>query len=71
MLATWNGIRPLVKDIKKKDTKSISRNHVVVVSKSKLITITGGKFTTFRSMAETTINEALKGTKTMYSLVLS
>lgn len=63
MLAAWSGIRPLVKDPKKTDTKSVARNHVIAVSDSKLITITGGKFTTFRAMAKATIDKALKGNK--------
>lgn len=71
MLAAWNGIRPLVKGSNIKDTKTISRKHMIVVSNSKLITITGGKFTTFRSMAEATIDKALQGTVTMISLVLN
>lgn len=61
MLSAWNGIRPLVRDPKKKDTKSLARNHVILVSGSKLITITGGKYTTFRSMAQATIDRALRG----------
>lgn len=70
VLAAWNGIRPLVKDCNSKDTKSIPRHHAIVVSNSKLITITGGKYTTFRSMAQATIDKALQGTPTMISLVL-
>lgn len=61
MLSAWNGIRPLVRDPKKKDTKSLARNHVILVSGTKLITITGGKYTTFRSMAQATIDRALRG----------
>lgn len=61
MLSAWSGIRPLVADPKRKDTKSLARNHVILVSNSKLITITGGKYTTFRSMAQNTIDTALRG----------
>ncbi|KAM7247252.1 hypothetical protein CapIbe_001205 [Capra ibex] len=60
VLAAWSGIRPLVTDPKSADTKSISRNHVVDISESGLITIAGGKWTTYRSMAEDTINAAVK-----------
>lgn len=41
VLAAWSGIRPLVIDPKSADTQSISRNHVVDVSESGLITIAG------------------------------
>merc|ERR1719329_765065 len=59
--SVWAGIRPLVKDPSKKDTgtASISREHVVEVSDSKLVTITGGKWTTYRRMAEDAINKLL------------
>ena len=39
--AAWSGIRPLVTDPNSKDTQSISRNHVVEVSESGLVTIAG------------------------------
>nr|KAF6450228.1 glycerol-3-phosphate dehydrogenase 2 [Molossus molossus] len=60
VLAAWSGIRPLVIDPNSADTQSISRNHVVDISESGLITIAGGKWTTYRSMAEDTINAAIK-----------
>ncbi|NP_036868.1 glycerol-3-phosphate dehydrogenase, mitochondrial isoform X1 [Rattus norvegicus] len=60
VLAAWSGIRPLVTDPKSANTQSISRNHVVEVSDSGLITIAGGKWTTYRSMAEDTVNKAVK-----------
>lgn len=41
VLAAWSGIRPLVTDPNSKDTQSISRNHVVHVSDSGLVTIAG------------------------------
>lgn len=40
-MAAWSGIRPLVTDPSSKDTQSISRNHVVAVSDSGLVTIAG------------------------------
>ncbi|GMH71388.1 hypothetical protein TrRE_jg2790 [Triparma retinervis] len=58
--AAWSGIRPLVMDPNKKDTKSISRTHVIEVSKSNMITIAGGKWTTYRRMAEEVVDEVLK-----------
>ncbi|KAJ8352222.1 hypothetical protein SKAU_G00236980 [Synaphobranchus kaupii] len=59
VLAAWCGIRPLVTDPNSKDTQSICRNHIVNVSDSGLVTIAGGKWTTYRSMAEETLNEAI------------
>lgn len=41
VLAAWSGIRPLVTDPNSKDTQSISRNHVVTISDSGLVTIAG------------------------------
>lgn len=42
--AAWSGIRPLVTDPNKKDTQSIARNHIIVVSEGKLVTIAGGRW---------------------------
>ncbi|CAK8675012.1 unnamed protein product [Clavelina lepadiformis] len=58
--AAWSGIRPLVTDPNSKNTQSISRNHVVEVSKSGLVTIAGGKWTTYRSMATDAVDAAVK-----------
>lgn len=60
VLAAWSGIRPLVSDPNKKDTQSIARNHVIEVSDSKLITISGGKWTTYRSMAMECVDRAVE-----------
>lgn len=60
ILSAWSGIRPLVLDPNKKNTKTLARNHIIHVSKSKLVTIAGGKWTTFRKMAEETIDTAVK-----------
>jgi glycerol-3-phosphate dehydrogenase len=50
----WVGLRPLVKpqDEDGDDTKTLSREHTVLVSRSGLVTVTGGKWTTYRAMAE-------------------
>ena len=50
----WVGLRPLVKpqDDDGNGTKGISREHTVLVSRSGLVTVTGGKWTTYRAMAE-------------------
>eukprot|EP00731_Ephydatia_muelleri_P019945 Em0012g770a len=60
VLAAWSGIRPLVMDPNAKDTQSIARNHVIEVSDSNLVTIAGGKWTTYRSMACDTVDRAVK-----------
>jgi len=60
VLAAWSGIRPLVKDPNAKNTESLVRNHLVTVSKAGLLTCAGGKWTTYRQMAEDAVDEAVK-----------
>jgi glycerol-3-phosphate dehydrogenase len=50
----WVGLRPLVKPLgdEGESTKALSREHTVLVSRSGLVTVTGGKWTTYRAMAE-------------------
>ncbi|XP_059484896.1 glycerol-3-phosphate dehydrogenase, mitochondrial-like [Neocloeon triangulifer] len=60
VLSAWSGIRPLVSDPNKPDTQSLARNHIVHVSKNGLVTIAGGKWTTYRAMAYETIDAAVK-----------
>lgn len=60
VLAAWSGIRPLVRDPKAKNTQSLVRNHLLTVSDSGLLTCAGGKWTTYRQMAEEAVDEALK-----------
>eukprot|EP00794_Sanderia_malayensis_P017819 gene17819-19597_t len=60
VLAAWSGIRPLVTDPSSKDTQSVSRNHVIEISEKKLITIAGGKWTTYRAMAADTVDALVK-----------
>lgn len=60
VLAAWSGIRPLVKDPSAKNTESLVRNHLINVSPSGLLTCAGGKWTTYRQMAEEAVDEALK-----------
>jgi len=50
--SVWVGLRPLVRPDDDEDTKAISREHVVRVGRSGLVTVTGGKWTTYRAMAE-------------------
>lgn len=58
VLSVFAGLRPLAKpDDDKKETKEISRGHKIVISLSGLITITGGKWTTYRKMAEDVVEK--------------
>jgi glycerol-3-phosphate dehydrogenase len=51
--SAWVGLRPLVRPSGEAgDTKSISREHTIAISRSGLVTVTGGKWTTYRAMAE-------------------
>jgi glycerol-3-phosphate dehydrogenase len=56
--SVFAGLRPLVKSSGKK-TAELARDHLVLVADSGLITITGGKWTTYRRMAEDTVNTAI------------
>jgi len=58
--AAWSGLRPLVRDPKRTDTASLTRDHVLEKSRSDLLTITGGKWTTYRKMACDTVNYAME-----------
>lgn len=61
VLSVFAGLRPLAAPQKETDsTKEISRDHKLMVSTSGLITITGGKWTTYRQMAEVTVNKAIE-----------
>ena len=60
VLAAWSGIRPLVRDPRSKNTESLVRNHLLTASDSGLLTCAGGKWTTYRQMAEETVDEAIK-----------
>jgi len=53
------GLRPLIKG-KNKKTAALSRDHAITVSDSGMITINGGKWTTYRKMAEETIDLAVQ-----------
>jgi glycerol-3-phosphate dehydrogenase len=57
----WVGLRPLVKpqDDDGENTKGLSREHTVLVSRSGLVTVTGGKWTTYRAMAEDVMQKCM------------
>ncbi|KIX96459.1 uncharacterized protein Z520_07725 [Fonsecaea multimorphosa CBS 102226] len=63
ILAAWSGIRPLVRDPNSKNTESLVRNHLVTVSDSGLLTCAGGKWTTYRQMAEDAVDKAIEAFK--------
>ncbi len=57
--SVWVGLRPLVKPPEDAgdNTKALSREHTVLVDKSGLVTVTGGKWTTYRAMAEDVLTQ--------------
>jgi len=66
VLCVFAGLRPLAAPRNGGDgakTKEISRSHKMLVSPSGLVTITGGKWTTYRKMAEETVNTAVRTKK--------
>ena len=64
VIGTWAGLRPLVAtqdgEKVKGRTADLSRRHKVIVSDSGMVTITGGKLTTYRKMAEHTVDAVLE-----------
>jgi glycerol-3-phosphate dehydrogenase len=64
VLSVFAGLRPLVRVGDAKSTAALSRDHTILISNSRLLTITGGKWTTFRKMAEDAVDQA----QTMASL---
>src|SRR3954469_24260232 len=57
---TWAGLRPLVKRASSGRTADLSRRHAVSASPSGVVTVTGGKLTTYREMAADTIDAVVK-----------
>ncbi|WP_420821255.1 FAD-dependent oxidoreductase [Ramlibacter rhizophilus] len=60
--SVWVGLRPLVRPVgdDAERTQAISREHTVLVSKSGLVTVTGGKWTTYRAMAEDVLDKCVR-----------
>lgn len=58
----WVGLRPLVKPVGDagEQTKGLSREHTVLVSRGGLVTVTGGKWTTYRAMAEDVLEKCFE-----------
>ncbi len=62
ILSVFVGIRPLVKSAKTKNTAALSRDHTIEINDANLLTVTGGKWTTYRRMAEDAVNQAIAKT---------
>jgi glycerol-3-phosphate dehydrogenase len=59
VLGTWAGLRPLVADATSGRTADLSRRHRVTTSQGGMVTVTGGKLTTYREMAEDAVDAAV------------
>ncbi|HAG17257.1 MAG TPA: FAD-dependent oxidoreductase [Bacteroidales bacterium] len=58
VLSVFAGLRPLVSNVESESTAAISREHSILISRSGLVSIAGGKWTTYRKMAEDTVDQA-------------
>lgn len=58
--STWSGLRPLVTNPQAKDTAGLARDHILKTSASGLLTLAGGKWTTYRKMAQDTVDHAIR-----------
>jgi glycerol-3-phosphate dehydrogenase len=56
VVGAWAGWRPLVRSASSRDPSAISREEVIEQTASRFVTVTGGKLTTYRLMAEETVN---------------
>ena len=61
VLGTWAGLRPLVKAASSGRTADLSRRHKVTTSASGVVSVTGGKLTTYREMAEDAVDAVVAG----------
>lgn len=60
ILSTFAGVRPLVSRTDTTNTSKLSRSHELFIDRNGLVTITGGKWTTYREMAEQAVDAAIK-----------
>ena len=60
VIATWAGLRPLVADENASSESSVSREHQIVVDPSGLITVAGGKLTTYRRMGAEVVDKVVE-----------
>lgn len=56
--AVYVGLRPLLQQKNAASTAVLSRDHAIIINEEKLLTVTGGKWTTYRKMAEDAVNNA-------------
>ena len=68
ILSVFSGLRPLAAPVgDQKSTKEISRSHKITVAPSGLVSITGGKWTTYRKMSEDCVNMAARTGRLIHS----
>ena len=60
VVGSWAGLRPLVADATSERTADLSRRHTVRTSAGGVVTVTGGKLTTYRRMAADTVDEVIR-----------
>jgi glycerol-3-phosphate dehydrogenase len=60
VVGTYAGLRPLVPESSESDTSRISREHVVATPRQGLVTVTGGKYTTYRVMAADAVDAVVQ-----------
>jgi glycerol-3-phosphate dehydrogenase len=58
VLSVFAGLRPLIRNENTDVTSALSRDHSVLISRSGLVTLTGGKWTTYRKMGQDVIDRA-------------
>ncbi len=68
VISSWAGLRPLISDPKAKNTSVVSRKEEIIESLDGMISISGGKLTTYRFMAERTVDLAAKRLKERYDI---
>jgi glycerol-3-phosphate dehydrogenase len=60
VVGSWAGLRPLVADAGGRRTADLSRRHRIVRAESGMLTVTGGKLTTYRQMAEDVVDDVVR-----------
>lgn len=60
VLGAWAGVRPLIRDAASSSMKDVSRRHTLVEGDGGLLTITGGKLTTYRRMAKDVVDRVVE-----------
>lgn len=68
VLSSWAGLRPLISDRKAKKSNQVSRKEELIETEDGMISISGGKLTTYRQMAETTVDLAARRLRERYNL---